>query len=990
MSAGIIATIESKYPQAKFSFEYLDARRHPGVSYLEKLADTYELKYNSQAFDLVFVCDDHAYQFMLNHGERLFEKSPILFCGVNGFKPEHTKDYESMAGIVEQIDFGSNLYLIKQLLPDTENILIVNGTSSLTEQLNHKAIEQLKDYDKSGFNYEIIGDVSIDQLKNKLQWLPENTSVLLVLFTQDNEGVSFDNFELAEIVAQNSAVPVFATWDFQLASGLLGGYVISGYKTGEQIATMGNKVLSGEPIQDQNISHSAPGEVVLNFPSLKKFNIAESRLSDAYKLRHRYTVQKYSDETIFGIIAAFGALVLLIFLGLVNRRKQILFQKKLQHSQKEWEALTQNLPDVIIRINTKGEYQFISKAAEQLFKIKSSQCIGKTARDLKMPKRLIRFEKLAIKQILKNEQLFEKSFTITLFGQEYNFNARFVPEYNDEKEVIFIMGILQNVTAHTLAQKALILSEEYNRSIISLLPDVLLFFDLNGVCKEVHAPNNKLFYASKDNFVGHTMYDILPHHIAKQYDQAFKKVVLSGEIEHIEYVLVKEGKKRYFESRIIAHSENILAFVRDITARKKAEKALHFETNVSMVLKDIGAEVMEPDLSKQEIAQKVLKAALKITNSELGRVCYINKDKKEWLAGTPEFAACNNKEGDDVLHACDASVHIKESFYTNDLSTIKLSEEINFCGIPLNNYISVATTINNKVIGSIIVANSPNKYNQFYFNSLKQLTDIYGLAVYRQQVEEELIRAKEVAEQSDKLKSQFLSNMSHEIRTPLNGIIGFSELLMQEQENKHDNYIQIIKNSGNQLIDIINDILDISKIEAGQLSVSKKPFEINVLMNEQFALFRNQLNIEESKVELILEMPSNKSVSMNSDRTRIGQILTNLLSNSIKFTSGGTITFGYTFIEEERIRIFVKDTGIGIPPDMVDHVFDRFRQVQNSKKIYRGTGIGLSIVKGIVDLLGGTIKAVSVEDKGTEMIIDLPLVSEVPIDIESTGKFLLN
>ncbi len=241
----------------------------------------------------------------------------------------------------------------------------------------------------------------------------------------------------------------------------------------------------------------------------------------------------------------------------------------------------------------------------------------------------------------------------------------------------------------------------------------------------------------------------------------------------------------------------------------------------------------------------------------------------------------------------------------------------------------------------------------------------------------ELIQAKEKAEESDRLKSAFLANMSHEIRTPLNGILGFTDILTDDSitTEKRKEFLKIINMNGKQLLAIINDIIDISKIEAGQVKIAKTKCFLNQFMYEIFTFFNAEIQSKcKNMVDLNLSIPEERSILVYIDDIRVRQVLHNLLGNAMKFTRKGKIEFGYTVDPENYIiTFFVNDTGIGLSDEKIHVIFERFRQADDTTtRNYGGTGLGLAISKGLVELMGGKIWAVSQEKIGSTFSFTIP------------------
>ncbi len=234
--------------------------------------------------------------------------------------------------------------------------------------------------------------------------------------------------------------------------------------------------------------------------------------------------------------------------------------------------------------------------------------------------------------------------------------------------------------------------------------------------------------------------------------------------------------------------------------------------------------------------------------------------------------------------------------------------------------------------------------------------------------------AKSHAEESEQLKTAFISNISHEIRTPLNGIIGFSELLQNESfaNEKITYYTDVIMKCSDRLLETVNNILDISKIETGLIEIEINQFSINSLFTELHHLF--QPSASEKKLKLNFINANNNDIIFTSDEHKLHQILINLLNNAIKFTSSGTIDFGYK-PQDESMLFYVRDTGRGVSRVMQERIFEHFRQGETSmSRGYEGSGLGLSICKGLVKILNGSIWLESEVNNGSSFYFTLPFI----------------
>lgn len=253
-----------------------------------------------------------------------------------------------------------------------------------------------------------------------------------------------------------------------------------------------------------------------------------------------------------------------------------------------------------------------------------------------------------------------------------------------------------------------------------------------------------------------------------------------------------------------------------------------------------------------------------------------------------------------------------------------------------------------------------------YFISATDISDLKAM-------EQKLSVALNRAEESDRLKTSFLQNLRHEIRTPANAIVGFSIQLMEPDisDKNTKEFASIVYNSTNQLLTIINDIIALSLLETKQVKINESTFLLNDLLSELHTIFKSQAEHKNLSLKLTIDQ-SEKNTRVVTDKSKLSQVLTNLLSNALKFTQEGEITYGYVLTKSGMV-FFVTDTGIGVDVDMREKIFERFRQANTDiERKYGGTGLGLSISKALVELLGGKIWVESNPNQGATFKFNLP------------------
>ncbi|MRT91877.1 ATP-binding protein [Ancylomarina sp. 16SWW S1-10-2] len=432
--------------------------------------------------------------------------------------------------------------------------------------------------------------------------------------------------------------------------------------------------------------------------------------------------------------------------------------------------------------------------------------------------------------------------------------------------------------------------------------------------------------------------------------------------------LDKNGNKVWFSNNVIGYVENsyllhLWGSQTDITERKKLE-------NTKDILVNISNAVLTTD-NFESFSQFIFKEFKKIIDTSNFFIALY--DEETQLISSPFIA---DKLDEEIISfpaektLTGYVIQTKKSLLINEDEFSKHIKEGHFelVGPLCQVWIGVPLLIKGKVIGAIVIQNYEGEkmLDNEDLKVLEYIAPQISLAIERKTTLEDLKIALEKAQESDRLKTAFLASMSHEIRTPLNAIVGFSTLIAEESEDlKLLDLSDTIHNQNDLLLQLIDDLIDFSKVEAGILDFDNKLFDINKIIIELSLIFNTKCHKD---VELIAKS-SFDSFIVSSDELRVRQIFSNLISNAIKFTRKGNISFGYEVVDNSEIRCFVRDTGIGVPIDKQNEIFERFTKLD---AFSQGTGLGLSIVKNIVELMNGEIWLESEPGKGSCFYFKIP------------------
>jgi PAS domain S-box-containing protein len=540
-------------------------------------------------------------------------------------------------------------------------------------------------------------------------------------------------------------------------------------------------------------------------------------------------------------------------------------------------------------------------------------------------------------RLLKYNEQYEAEFKIIRIGdgaiRTIYSKAELVKE--NDSDQIKVIGVIQDITERKQADDAILQERRMLRTLIDNIPDAI--YVLDDKCRKVIA--NK---ADVENIGSATEADVL------------------GKTD-IELFPGTDGEKGFSENNTVIGTEKPLINIEHEFNDKKGNKRWLRTTKIPlydnggkvMGLVGIGHDITESRKVQDELQQSYLFGQSLLNTIPFGM--HIVDEEGNILFQSSKFEKpYSNASGKKCW----------EAYYDN-------KTQCEDC--PLKKGIKLGET--NSYVAKGVFGNRIFEINHtgMIYNGKKAMLEIFQDITVRKENEIELIRAKEKAEESDKLKTAFLHNISHEIRTPMNAIVGFSALLGDPEIDTVTlkSYIDVIMQSSNHLLSIISDIVDISNIEANLIKSVKNEISLNQTLKSlcnQFFQVAYEKKITIDFIPTLLD----SEVLIVSDRTKLLQILTNLISNSLKFTDEGSIRITYS-LKNEFLEFSISDTGIGIPKKYHERVFERFFQVQsNVSRLYEGTGLGLAISKAYVNLLGGKIWISSEPGKGTTVFFTIP------------------
>lgn len=697
--------------------------------------------------------------------------------------------------------------------------------------------------------------------------------------------------------------------------------------------------------------------------------------------------QKSDLLGVYFTVSAFQAAPGQCAVTFVDITERKLTEKALRESEQKFRGMAENIIDVLFLTDTNGIITYISPNHKILLNHSEMDITGKHYSDfLRADYRKMTGSRF--KAMLKSGEKIYNLPVVLLDADKNEINVELTAStYIIEDKLIGAIGLLRDVTeSHKVQSELLKLSQAIEQSPVSIV-----ITDLLGNIEYVNPRFSEVTGYTSEEALGQNPRILKSGQQPEALYLELWETISRGDTWQGELLNKKKNGDLYWESASMApvfdKNKNIthyIAIKEDITLRKAMEESLKQQSLLRNLMLEISSGFINIPFDQVDHAVNLaLQKMARFVNADRAYTFDYNWQKDvcdniyEWCGTgiTPEIDNLQNVPLSMMKDWVEA--HQKgQPMYVPDVYRLPhggARDILEPQGI--KSVLTVPMMNEQRCIGFVGFdsVKQHHNYSDIELQLLKIFAQLLANVQLRREMVEQIVVAKEKAEESDELKTAFLQNLSHEIRTPLNGIIGFADLLNDEDNSPEEQkrYAEIIIERGNQLTAIINDILTISALETGTEAIYNELVNINTLINNHLAVFAAEADKKGIRLVSTCTLPDDEATVL-VDKTKLGQIFNNLFTNALKFTKSGMVELGY-HLKDQFLEFYVKDTGIGIAKEKQDLIFERFAQADDLiRRDFGGTGLGLSICKGFLELMGGNIRVDSAPGEGATFLFNVP------------------